>query len=54
MIDTIASNDGLNQLIQKPTQVNSSFFGMDLIFTSQPNLVMESGTYSSLHSNRHQ
>ena len=26
---------------------------MDLIFTSQPNIVMESGTHSSLHSNCH-
>ena len=26
---------------------------MDLIFTSQPNLIMESGVYSSLHSNCH-
>ena len=51
-IDTIASSYGLNQLIQEPTHIlNSSSSCIDLIFTSQPNLVMESGIHSSLHSN---
>ena len=53
-IDTIASSYGLNQLIQEPTHIlNSSSSCTDLIFTSQPNLVMESGIHSSLHSNCH-
>ena len=53
-IDTIASSYGLNQLIQEPTHIlNSSSSCIDLIFTSQPNLVMESGIHSSLHSNCH-
>ena len=53
-IDTIASGNGLNQLIQEPTHIlNSSSSCIDLIFTLQPNLVMESGIHSSLHSNCH-
>ena len=53
-IDTIANSYGLNQLIQEPTHMlNSSSSCIDLIFTSQPNLVMESGIHSSSHSNCH-
>ena len=53
-VDTIANSYGLNQLIQEPTHIlNSSSSCIDLIFTSQPNLVMESGIHSSLHSNCH-
>ena len=53
-IDTITSSYGLNQLIQEPTHIlNSSSACIDLIFTSQPNLVMESGIHSFLHSNCH-
>ena len=53
-IDTIANSYGLNQLIQEPTHIlNSSSSCIDLIFTSQPNLVMESGIHSLLHSNCH-
>ena len=54
MIDAVTSNYGLHQLIQEPTHIlNSSSSCIDLIFTSQPNLVMESGVYSSLHPNCH-
>ena len=50
--DTIASSYGLNQLIQEPTHIINSWSScIDLIFTSQPNLVMESGIHSSFHSN---
>ena len=53
-INTIANSCGLNQLIQEPTHIlNSSSSCIDLIFTSQPNLVMESGIHLSLHSNCH-
>ena len=53
-IDTITSSYGLNQLIQEPTHIlNSSSSCIDLTFTLQPNLVMESGIHSSLHSNCH-
>ena len=52
--DTIISSYGLNQLIQKPTHILKSLPScIDLIFTSQQNLVMESGIHSSLHSNYH-
>ena len=54
MIDAVTSNYGLHQLIQEPTHIlNSSSSCIDLIFTSQPNLVMESGVYSSLHPSCH-
>ena len=43
----------MNQLIQEPTHILNSSSCIDLIFTSQPNLVMESGIHSSLHSNCH-
>ena len=53
-IDTIASSYGLNQLIQEPTRtLNSSSFCIDLIFTSQSNLLLDSGIHSSWHSNCH-
>ena len=54
MIDAVTSNYGLHQLIQEPTHILNSYSScIDLIFTSQPNLVMESGVYSFLHSNCH-
>ena len=54
MIDAVTSNYGLHQLIQEPTHIlNSSSSCIDLIFTFQPNLVMESGVYSSLRPSCH-
>ena len=53
-IDNVTSSYDLNQLIQEPTNIlNLSSSCIDLIFTSQPNLLMESGIHSSLHSNCH-
>ena len=53
-IDAITSQFGLKQLIQEPTHIlTDSSSCIDLIFTSQPNLVMESGVHSSLHQNCH-
>ena len=53
-IDAITFQFGLQQLINEPTHfVADSFSCIDLIFTSQPNLVMESGVHSSLHPNCH-
>ena len=53
-IDTIANSYGLNQLIQEPTHIlNLLSSCIDQIFTSQTNLVMDSGIHSSLHSNCH-
>ena len=53
-VDAITSQFGLKQLIQKPTHIlTDSSSCIDPIFTSQPNLVMESGFYSSHHQNCH-
>ena len=49
-IDTITSQFGVQQLIKEPTHIlTDSSSCIDLLFTSQPNLVMESGVHSSLH-----
>ena len=53
-IDAITSQFGLQQLIKEPTHVlTDSSSCIDLLFTSQHNLVMESGVHSSLHQNCH-
>ena len=53
-IDGIASQFGLHQLINESTHLTRNTSScIDLIFTSQPNLVMESGVHSSLHENCH-
>ena len=53
-IDTITSQFGLQKLINEPTHLTANSSScIDLIFTSQPNLVMESGVHSSLHPNCH-
>ena len=50
----IASQFGLHQIINEPTRIlENSSACIDLIFTSQPNLSVESGTQSSLHHNCH-
>ena len=53
-IESITSQFGLDQLINEPTHLlqNSSSF-IDLIFTSQPNIGVESGVHPSLHLNCH-
>ena len=54
MNDAVTSNYGLHQLIQEPTHIlNSLSSCIDLIFTSEPNLAMESGVLSSPHPNYH-
>ena len=53
-IDGITSTFGLQQIINEPTHIiGDSSSCIDLIFTLQPNLVMESGMHSSLHRNCH-
>ena len=53
-IDGITSTFGLQQIINEPTHIiGDSSSCIDLIFTSQPNLVMESRVHSSLHPNCH-
>ena len=51
---SLTSSNGVSQLINKPTniQTNSSSC-IDLIFTNQPNLSVNSGVNSSLHPNCH-
>ena len=49
-IDGITFQFGLEQLIHDPTH---NIGEIDLIFASQPNLVVESGVQSSLHQNCH-
>ena len=53
-IDSITTTHSLEQLIYEPTHMlfNSSAF-IDLIFTNQPGLVVDSGTHLSLHPNCH-
>ena len=55
-IDYLTSSFGFHQIINKPTHIlNNSSSYIDLIFTTQTNLVMESGVHSSLHADcRHQ
>ena len=44
----------MQQIIKEPTHMsNTSSSCIDLIFTSQPNLITDSGVHSSLHSNCH-
>ena len=48
----LTSQYGLKQIINQPTHIlKNSSSCIDLLFTSQANLKMESGIYSSLHSN---
>ena len=51
-IDALTSQFGLQQLIQEPKHIltNSSSW-IDLIFTSQPNLLMESAAHPFLYQN---
>ena len=52
--DDVTSQFGLEQIIKEPTHIiGDSSSCIDLIFTTQPNLVMESGVHSSFHSNCH-
>ena len=53
-IDILTASFGFNQIINEPTHIfNNSSSCTDLIFTSQPNLIIESGFHSSLHANCH-
>ena len=53
-IDAITSQFGLQQLTAEPPHIlTDSSSCIDLLFTSQPNLVMESGLHFSLHQNCH-
>ena len=53
-IDSLATTYGLQQLISDPTHIlPKSSTCIDLIFTDQPNLVVDSGVHPSLHTNCH-
>ena len=53
--ESITSQFGLYQLINEPTHLlGNSTLCTDLIFTSQPNFVVELGVHPSLHPNFHQ
>ena len=52
--EPLTSDLGLNQLISEPTHLmGSSKSCIDLIFTDQPNLVIETGVHPSLHEQCH-
>ena len=53
-IEAITSQFGLQQIINEPTHIQGqSVSCIDLIFSSQTNLVMSSGIHLSLHQNCH-
>ena len=53
-VDTITKQYVLHQLIKEPTHIlDNSSTCIDFIFTSQPNLIIESGVHPSLHPNCH-
>ena len=53
-IDFLTFQFGLSQIIKEPTHIQeNSSFCIDLIFTTQPNMVLESGVHHSLHQNCH-
>ena len=52
-IDILTSTFGFHQIINEATHILNNSSCIDLIFTSQPNLVTESGVHSSLHANYH-
>ena len=53
-IDIATSQFGLSQIIKEQIHIlSNSPSCIDLIFTSQPNLVMHSGAHPSLHLNCH-
>ena len=53
-VDNITKQYGLHQLIREPTHIlDNTSSRIDLIFTSQPNLITESGVHPSLHPNCH-
>ena len=53
-IDFLTSQFGLSQIIKEPTHIlENSSSCIDLILTTQPNMVLESGVHHSLHHNCH-
>ena len=51
---SLTSSNGFSQLINEPTHLQTSNSScIDLIFTDQPSLSVNSGVYASLHPNCH-
>ena len=51
-LDYLTSQDGLTQLLKEPTHIPDNYRScIDLIFTNQPNLVVDFGIHPSLHEN---
>ena len=54
LFEPLTSDLGLHQLISEPTYLmGDSRSCIDLIFTDQPNLIIESGVHPSLHEQCH-
>ena len=54
LINSLISMYNFDQLISDPTHIlPASSFCIDLIFTDQPNLVVDNGVHPSLHINCH-
>ena len=50
LFEPLASDNGLHQLISEPTHLmGESKSCIDLLFTDQANLIIESGVHPSLH-----
>ena len=53
-LDFLTSQLGLSQIIKELTHIlDNSRSCIDLVFTSQPNMVIDSGGHASLHTNCH-
>ena len=53
-LDNLTSQYGLTQLLNEPTHIYNNYRScINLIFTSQPNLVLDFGIHPSLHENCH-
>ena len=51
---SFTSSNGFSQLIKEPTHIQTSSSScIDLVFTDQPNLSVNSGVHASLHPNSH-
>ena len=53
-LDNLISQYGLTQLLKEPTNISDNYRScISLIFTRQPNLVVDFGIHPSLHENCH-
>ena len=53
-IENLTYQFGLHQVIKEPTHIfDTSSLRIDLVFTSQPNLIIESRVHLSLHVSCH-